>query len=32
MPIRSSLIDETSIRFANLDEFFALSEEHDATA
>ncbi len=29
MPIRSSLIDVTSIRFANLDEFFALSEQLD---
>lgn len=28
-PIRSSLIDVTSIRFANLDEFFALSEQLD---
>jgi FAD/FMN-containing dehydrogenase len=29
MPIRSSMIDVTSIRFANLDEFFALSERLD---
>lgn len=29
MPIRSSLIDVTSIRFANLGEFFALSERLD---
>ncbi|MBR8227718.1 FAD-binding oxidoreductase [Burkholderia vietnamiensis] len=29
MPIRSSLIDTTCIRFANLDEFFALSEQLD---
>jgi FAD/FMN-containing dehydrogenase len=29
MPIRSSLIDQTSIRFANLDEFFELSERLD---
>jgi FAD/FMN-containing dehydrogenase len=30
MPIRSSMINVTSIRFANLDEFFALSERLDA--
>lgn len=30
MPIQSSLIDVTSIRFANLDGFFTLSEELDA--
>lgn len=30
MPIKSSLIDVTSIRFGNLDEFFALSEALDA--
>ncbi|NML30839.1 FAD-binding oxidoreductase [Paraburkholderia antibiotica] len=30
MPIRSSRISVTSIRFANLDEFFALSEELDS--
>jgi FAD/FMN-containing dehydrogenase len=30
MPIRSSAIDVTSIRFANVDEFFTLSEELDA--
>jgi FAD/FMN-containing dehydrogenase len=30
MPIKSSLIDVISIRFANLDEFFTLSEELDA--
>jgi FAD/FMN-containing dehydrogenase len=30
MPIKASLIDVTSIRFANLDEFFALSERLDA--
>ncbi|BCQ24022.1 FAD-binding oxidoreductase [Caballeronia sp. NK8] len=30
IPVRSSLIDVTSIRFGNLDEFFALSEELDA--
>ncbi|MFT4505393.1 FAD-binding oxidoreductase [Caballeronia sp. 15711] len=30
MPIKSSLIDVTSIRFANVDEFFTLSEELDA--
>jgi len=30
MPIRSSQIDVTSIRFENLDAFFALSEELDA--
>jgi FAD/FMN-containing dehydrogenase len=29
MPIRSSMIDVTSIRFANLDEFFALAERLD---
>ncbi|SEK02304.1 FAD-binding oxidoreductase [Paraburkholderia diazotrophica] len=29
MPIRSSLIDVTSIRFANLDEFFELSDRLD---
>lgn len=29
MPIRSSLIDVTNIRFSNLDEFFALSERLD---
>ena len=29
MPIKSSLIDVTSIRFANVDEFFTLSEELD---
>lgn len=29
MPIRSSQIDVTSIRFGNLDAFFALSEEFD---
>ncbi|WP_118182394.1 FAD-binding oxidoreductase [Paraburkholderia phosphatilytica] len=29
MPIRSSMIDVTNIRFANLDEFFALSERLD---
>jgi FAD/FMN-containing dehydrogenase len=29
MPIRSSMIDMTSIRFANLNEFFALSERLD---
>ncbi|WP_307252294.1 FAD-binding oxidoreductase [Paraburkholderia graminis] len=29
MPIRSSMIDVTSIRFANLDEFFTLSERLD---
>jgi FAD/FMN-containing dehydrogenase len=29
MPIKSSLIDVTSIRFANLNEFFTLSEELD---
>ncbi|TKC91775.1 FAD-binding oxidoreductase [Trinickia terrae] len=29
MPISSSLIDVTSIRFSNLDEFFALSERLD---
>jgi FAD/FMN-containing dehydrogenase len=29
MPIRSSLIAQTSIRFANLDEFFELSERLD---
>jgi FAD/FMN-containing dehydrogenase len=29
MPIRSSLIDVTNIRFGNLDEFFALSERMD---
>jgi FAD/FMN-containing dehydrogenase len=29
MPIKSSLIDVTSIRFANLDEFFTLSEALD---
>ncbi|AOJ02735.1 FAD-linked oxidase [Burkholderia mayonis] len=29
MPIRSSMIDTTSIRFSNLDEFFALSEQLD---
>lgn len=29
MPIRSSLVDVTSIRFGNLDEFFALSERLD---
>ncbi|PCE25218.1 FAD-binding oxidoreductase [Paraburkholderia acidicola] len=29
MPIQSSMIDMTSIRFANLDEFFALSERLD---
>jgi FAD/FMN-containing dehydrogenase len=29
MPIRSSLVDVTSIRFANLDEFFALSTQYD---
>jgi FAD/FMN-containing dehydrogenase len=29
MPIRSSMIGVTSIRFANLDEFFALSEQLD---
>ncbi|MFX1695353.1 FAD-binding oxidoreductase [Paraburkholderia sp. A1RO-1] len=29
MPIRSSLIDQTSIRFNNLDEFFELSERLD---
>lgn len=29
MPIRSSLIDVTSIRFSNLDEFFLLSERYD---
>ena len=28
-PIRSSMIDMTSVRFANLDEFFALSERLD---
>ncbi|MDR5737683.1 MULTISPECIES: FAD-binding oxidoreductase [unclassified Caballeronia] len=30
MPIRTSLIDVTSIRFGKLDEFFDLSEEYDA--
>jgi FAD/FMN-containing dehydrogenase len=30
IPVRSSQIDVTSIRFANLDEFFVLSEELDA--
>ena len=30
LPIRSSDIASTSIRFDNLDEFFALSNEHDA--
>ncbi|MDR5757947.1 FAD-binding oxidoreductase [Caballeronia sp. LZ035] len=30
MPIRTSLIDVTSIRFGKLDEFFELSEEYDA--
>ncbi len=30
MPIRTSLIDVTSIRFGKLDAFFDLSEEHDA--
>jgi FAD/FMN-containing dehydrogenase len=30
IPVRSSLIDVTSIRFANLDGFFALSEELDS--
>ncbi|MGF6371313.1 FAD/FMN-containing dehydrogenase [Paraburkholderia sp. RAU6.4a] len=30
MPIKSSTLDVTSIRFANLDEFFALSERLDA--
>ncbi|WP_233800156.1 FAD-binding oxidoreductase [Paraburkholderia sp. HP33-1] len=29
MPIKSSMLDVTSIRFANLDEFFALSERLD---
>ena len=29
MPIRSSMIDVTSVRFANLDEFFLLSERLD---
>ncbi|ADG14722.1 FAD-binding oxidoreductase [Paraburkholderia atlantica] len=29
MPINSSMLDVTSIRFANLDEFFALSERLD---
>jgi FAD/FMN-containing dehydrogenase len=29
MPVRSSLIDVTSIRFSNVDEFFALSERLD---
>ncbi|MFC4708942.1 FAD-binding oxidoreductase [Paraburkholderia caffeinitolerans] len=29
MPIRSSLIDQTTIRFNNLDEFFGLSERLD---
>ena len=31
MPIRSSLVDVTSIRFDNVDEFFALSEQWDAS-
>lgn len=30
MPIRSSLVDSTSIRFENLQEFFQLSDELDA--
>ncbi|MGF6900980.1 FAD-binding oxidoreductase [Paraburkholderia sp. GAS348] len=30
MPIRSSMIETTSIRFSNLDEFFVLSERLDA--
>jgi FAD/FMN-containing dehydrogenase len=30
MPVRSSSLDVTSIRFDNLDEFFALSERFDA--
>jgi FAD/FMN-containing dehydrogenase len=30
IPVRSSLIDVTSVRFGNLDEFFLLSEELDA--
>ncbi|APA85642.1 FAD-binding oxidoreductase [Paraburkholderia sprentiae WSM5005] len=30
MPIKSSMLDVTSIRFANLDEFFTLSERLDA--
>lgn len=30
LPVRTGLIDSTSIRFGNLDEFFALSNEHDA--
>ncbi|MEX3954887.1 FAD-dependent oxidoreductase [Trinickia sp. EG282A] len=29
MPVRSGLIDVTSIRFSNLDEFFSLSERFD---
>lgn len=29
MPVRSSLVDVTRIRFGNLDEFFSLSERHD---